>query len=98
MFPEIQARAQEEVDSVIPDDRLPEPEDVEKLTYLRAVLSEMLRWHSTVPTGVLRFTRFHFYWLTSMVQGNPHRVMDDDIYNGYLIPKGTIIAYNAWYV
>lgn len=28
----------------------------------------------------------------------PHRVTEDDVYNGYLIPAGTVIIPNTWYV
>ena len=28
----------------------------------------------------------------------PHRVMEDDIHNGYLIPKGAVIIPNIWHV
>ena len=30
--------------------------------------------------------------------GIPKRVMEDDIYNGYLIPSGTTVIENIWYV
>ncbi|KAI9067057.1 cytochrome P450 [Trametes sanguinea] len=28
----------------------------------------------------------------------PHRLTEDDIYNGYYLPKGSLIVANAWYV
>lgn len=42
-FPEVQRRAQEEIDSVVGRDRLPEFSDVERLPYLSAVMKEVLR-------------------------------------------------------
>lgn len=42
-YPEIQRRAQEEVDSVIGCDRLPDRSDVEQLPYVSAVMREALR-------------------------------------------------------
>lgn len=42
-YPEIQRRAQEEVDSVVGHGRLPEFSDVEQLTYVSVVLKEVLR-------------------------------------------------------
>lgn len=27
----------------------------------------------------------------------PHATMEDDIYEGYMIPKGSIIVPNSWY-
>lgn len=29
--------------------------------------------------------------------GVPHRLMEDDEYNGYFIPKGTMVMANTWY-
>ena len=31
------------------------------------------------------------------VPGVPHRLMEDDIYEGYLLPKGSIVIANIWY-
>ena len=28
----------------------------------------------------------------------PHRLAEDDIYNGYFLPKNAIVLGNAWYV
>ncbi len=49
-FPEVQQRAQEEIDRVIGSERLPNFSDREDLPYLDCVLKELQRW--TVPTPV----------------------------------------------
>lgn len=49
--PQVQARAQDELDRVL-GDRLPTAEDLDSLPYLNAVLSEILRWHSVAPLGI----------------------------------------------
>jgi cytochrome P450 len=36
--------------------------------------------------------------LTSRILGLPHRLVEDDIYEGYLLPKGSIVIANIWYV
>jgi cytochrome P450 len=51
LFPEVQAAAQAEIDSVIGSNRLPGFADKDKLPYLNAVVLELLRFHSVVPTG-----------------------------------------------
>lgn len=33
-------------------------------------------------------------WYTS---GLPHRLMEDDVYNGMFIPKGSLVFANIWY-
>lgn len=30
--------------------------------------------------------------------GLPHRVMEDDVYEGYFIPEGTTVVSNIWYI
>lgn len=42
-FPDVQARAQEELDGVIGDERSPELDDIEDLPYLQAVIKEVGR-------------------------------------------------------
>lgn len=42
-FPEVQCRAQEEIDSVVGRDRLPDFSDIERLPYLSAVMKEVMR-------------------------------------------------------
>ena len=42
--PEVQRKAQEEIDSVVGNDRLPSFEDREQLPYVRAVCTEVLRY------------------------------------------------------
>jgi len=76
--PEVMAKAQKEIDNVVGCERLPRFSDRENLPYVNAIVKEILRWHSVVPTGV------------------PHRVVQDNIHNGYLIPKGTLVIPNIW--
>ncbi|EIW84513.1 cytochrome P450 [Coniophora puteana RWD-64-598 SS2] len=78
LYPDIQARAQKEVDAVVGDDRLPTYEDRDSLPFLDALIRETLRWGPVTPLAV---------W---------HATSEDDIYNGYFIPKGTAIVANVW--
>lgn len=52
MHPEIQKKAQEELDRVIGPDRLPTWEDRPQLPYIDAILKETLRWNTATPLGV----------------------------------------------
>ncbi|KAK5361817.1 hypothetical protein LTR20_009397 [Exophiala xenobiotica] len=76
--PEVQKRAQEEIDRVVGTDRLPTVADRENLPYVDAVVKEVLRWHPVAPMGL------------------PHTSTEDDICNGYLIPKGAMLFANVW--
>ncbi|KXN81512.1 O-methylsterigmatocystin oxidoreductase [Leucoagaricus sp. SymC.cos] len=78
LHPDIQAKAQEEVDRVVGHDRFPAYSDKPSMPYLAAILKEVLRWRPVVPAGM------------------PHCTTADDVYRGYLIPKGSIVINNAW--
>ncbi|PFH47239.1 hypothetical protein AMATHDRAFT_6962 [Amanita thiersii Skay4041] len=78
MFPEVQKRAQAELDIVVGPDRLPSFDDMYSLHYINAIARETMRWLLVLPLGV------------------GHMVTDDDVYDGYHIPKGTIVLGNAW--
>ena len=51
LYPEVQKRAQEELDRVIGNDRLPGFEDRENLPYVEALVKEVFRFHPVVPLG-----------------------------------------------
>ncbi|KIJ31595.1 hypothetical protein M422DRAFT_185704 [Sphaerobolus stellatus SS14] len=78
LYPEVQKKAQREIDSVLGFQRLPEIGDIDDLPYVLAICKEALRWHPLVPSGV------------------PHVASEDDVVQGYFIPKGTIVFGNAW--
>jgi len=80
LYPEVQAKAQAEIDRVVGKDRCPNIADKDSLPYLNAILMETMRWHPVIPTGL------------------PHRLTQaqDNIYNGYHIPAGTLVIVNVW--
>ncbi len=51
LFPDIQARAQAELDAVVGTDRLPTFDDRKSLPYIEALMREVLRWHPPPPLG-----------------------------------------------
>ncbi|KAJ3491620.1 hypothetical protein NLI96_g552 [Meripilus lineatus] len=52
MHPDVQKKAQAEIDSVLGQRRLPEFGDRESLPYVECVIKESMRWHPAVPLGV----------------------------------------------
>ncbi|EMD39273.1 hypothetical protein CERSUDRAFT_104492 [Gelatoporia subvermispora B] len=77
-FPEVQRRAQAELDKVVGSHRLPDFSDRASLPYVNALCKECLRWKPVVPLGLA------------------HQSLEDDTYNGYMIPGGTILFQNTW--
>ncbi|KAL3477054.1 cytochrome P450 [Aspergillus californicus] len=78
LYPDVQQRAQEEIDRVVGRNRLPGYDDRDNLPYTDALVKETLRWHAITPMGVA------------------HSSMDDDVCDGYHIPRGSIIMPNIW--
>ncbi|KAJ7510129.1 cytochrome P450 [Mycena galericulata] len=78
LHPEMQAKAQAELDTVVGNQRLPTYADREHLPFVDALSKEVLRYHPIGPMGL------------------PHRAMDDDVHDGYLIPKGSLVLANIW--
>ncbi|RDA89032.1 hypothetical protein CP532_0644 [Ophiocordyceps camponoti-leonardi (nom. inval.)] len=52
LFPDVQAKAQEELDQVIGTKRLPTMKDREKLPYIDAMVKEIFRWNPVAPFGI----------------------------------------------
>lgn len=50
--PDIQAKAQRELESVLGPDRMPTFEDKDSLPYLTAIVKECLRWEPVAPVAI----------------------------------------------
>ena len=82
-FPEVQARAQAELDAVVGPgpDRLPSFDDMPDLPYyISAILNACLPWRPVSPIII------------------SHASIKEDVFRGYRIPAGSAIVSNAWYV
>lgn len=51
-FPEVQKKAQAEIDAVVGDDRCPAWSDYSKLPYIATLIKEAMRWRPVAPLGV----------------------------------------------
>ncbi|KDQ13798.1 hypothetical protein BOTBODRAFT_360742 [Botryobasidium botryosum FD-172 SS1] len=76
--PEVQRKAQAEIDRVVGERRLPTFADRPALPYIDCIIKETLRWSPLLPGGV------------------PRNLLEDDYYEGYWIPKGTMVIPNIW--
>lgn len=50
--PDIQKRAQAEIDREIPSDRIPDGSDFRRLPYVMSVIKEVMRWRPIGGTGI----------------------------------------------
>lgn len=52
IHPEVQKKAQEELDKVVGKDNLPSIRNQKDLPYVNAICKEILRWHPVAPFGM----------------------------------------------
>ncbi|KAI0358999.1 cytochrome P450 [Trametes cingulata] len=78
--PDIQLRAQAEIDCVIGSDRLPSYEDRESLPYVDAIMTEVLRLRPPINAD-FAVTRIP---------------SQDDVHEGHVIEKDTLVIVNFW--
>ncbi|KIK55664.1 hypothetical protein GYMLUDRAFT_230714 [Collybiopsis luxurians FD-317 M1] len=77
MNPDVQSKAQTELDRVLGPGDLPSFSDEPLLPYITAIVWETLRFNPVAPLV-------------------PRLVTQDDVYEGYFIPKDTIVFANVW--
>ncbi|EIN05790.1 cytochrome P450 [Punctularia strigosozonata HHB-11173 SS5] len=87
MYPEAQHRAQKELDAVVGKSRLPGEHDIYGM-YLFDDLDK-LPYIAAVCKELLR-------WIPVAPLGVYHASVNDDVYKGYYIPKGTLVVGNTW--
>ena len=97
LYPEVQKKAQAEIDAVVGPNRLPDFHDRPFLPYINAVIKETSRWNLVLPLGK-PFVIIIIVTILTSSEGVPHMSTMDDVYNGYYIPKGTITIGNSWLV
>jgi hypothetical protein len=61
VYPDVQAKAQAEIDRVVGQDRLPELADRKELPYVEGVVNECLRWLPALPGGQSLFSNTAAY-------------------------------------
>jgi hypothetical protein len=66
LHPDVQAKAQADIDRVVGQDRLPDFDDRPALPYLDAILQETLRWYPVAPMGPYAIPLFFNYLMDSL--------------------------------
>ena len=96
LYPEVQKKAQAEIDAVVGPSRLPDFHDRPSLPYINAVIKESSRWNLVTPLGGHLLSSSCYHLMSP--EAIPHMSTTDDEYNGFYIPKGTTMIGNAWLV
>ncbi|KAI6126058.1 cytochrome P450 [Pisolithus croceorrhizus] len=103
LYPDVQKKAQEEIDRVVGTDRLPDFDDRPNLPYIEAVMLETLRWLPVTPLGIPHMTTadnvykgMHIPRGKAMTR-DPERFPDPDTFNPnrYLPPSGELVDVTA---
>jgi cytochrome P450 len=90
--PSVIDAAHEELDRVIGDDRTPNFDDEKDLPYMRAIIKVLLLLSDRADgQEILRWRPINKF-------GNNHYLIQDDWYNGFFIPKNSVIMANWWAV
>lgn len=91
--PTCMRRAQAELDEIVGTNRLPTLDDEHKLPYVRAVQHEVQRWRPVVSLGVCGPVLRRAAIQSVTVQ--PHLSTADEMYEGFLIPRHSMIWANT---
>ncbi|KIK64003.1 hypothetical protein GYMLUDRAFT_161640 [Collybiopsis luxurians FD-317 M1] len=83
LHPEVQKQAQREIDDLCGPGKEPSLSDLHSLSYLSALYKEVLRYAPVSNLGKL-------------LPALPHRVIQDDIYECFMIPKDSTVIANTW--
>ncbi|KAJ2932191.1 hypothetical protein H1R20_g4907, partial [Candolleomyces eurysporus] len=84
-YPEVQSKAQAEIDAIVGSDRLPLVTDREKLPYVHAIVKEVGRWYTVVPLGVAHSNteddEYDGYFIPKGFQNNWAMMHDADVFD-----------------
>lgn len=89
--PEAVRKAHEELDSVVGDTRTPTFEDEKNLPWVRAIVQVFF-----LSSGKVLIDQELLRWRPVNKFGMNHCNTEDDWYNGYFIPKGSVVMINWW--
>ncbi|KAF2811937.1 putative cytochrome P450 [Mytilinidion resinicola] len=77
-WPEVQKRAQLEIDAIVGEKRSASWADYTRLPYVAGIVKETMRWRPVVPLAF------------------PHVLAEDDVVDGYHIPKDSTVFLNVY--
>ena len=90
LHPEVQRKAQEEIDRVVGHDRLPDAQDRKNIPYVDAIMREVMRLNPVTPLGESQCGQAPLDLLTCAL-AVPHRLKEDDVYEGMLVRRPSLL-------
>ncbi|KAK0480355.1 cytochrome P450 [Armillaria novae-zelandiae] len=96
LYPEVYRKAQAEIDTVIGDSRLPSFEDMDSLPYLDAITREIHRHVSFILSIPSLLNDPSHRWGAGFTLSIPHKLIQDDAYEGHLLPNGALVLPNVF--
>lgn len=93
-YPEEFTKARREVDEVCDSLRSPTSDDISRLPFIRACMNEVITILNSLFKSNTTFQTLR--WRPVAAGGIPHMLTQDDLYQGYFLPKGTIVLANTW--
>lgn len=95
LHPDVQRKAQKELDAILIEGRLPNLTDKASLPYIDCILKEVYRWRPVAPLSMVFFPQSFIVFIGLV---DAHTSLVDDVYQGCIIPAGSVIMANAWWV
>ncbi|KND93031.1 Fumitremorgin C synthase, partial [Tolypocladium ophioglossoides CBS 100239] len=92
-------KAQEEIDSVVGEDRTPVWSDYAKLPYVATIVKEAQRWRPVVPLAFPHAAAEGEWSSAASLSASSRseaKQLKDGWVDGQFIPKGTVVIINAW--
>jgi len=96
LYPEVQKKAQQELDRVVGRGRLPQFSDRPDLPYVDALVKELFRCFTVTRIGLGFLKVASILWDLMCCTAVPHYTTEDDIYEGYFIPAKSLVIGNSW--
>ena len=88
LYPEVQKKAQAEIDCVVGQNRLPDFHDRPSLPYVNAIVKESIRWNVVLPFG--RHFFYHHYYSDEFPKLFPTCVLSTMNIMAFLFRKGQL--------